>query len=832
MAVEKQVDERCNKMEEALVQRAQSTFLRKLQEAEDKLNGSILAARRKAEDLEPRLQVVEKADVATFDFKIKDIAAVVKGGQQEILRMSTRFDEVEKSVNGMNIKLAARESVDDDIRAKIQGLDDTCNKRFNDAKRFTEEAEVRLQGTFNTAAEAGIGAAKAVEERTCLQLSNASKHIAETEDRMRQFTETEISKAKNGLGEDLRNTSEKLGSEIKALSDRSLRNRNEDHQRLADLMLATKTEFLNQVDMATKEANNYAEKASDEKIAVLSQKLTDESQDHDRKRNSLRDEVQAALDAAKAAATEGDNQVREFVEKRSAALSKALVESEERQTQNNAEYTRQAQSSAERYSSDLALQLRQDLLMQRSSLLESAAAQKAELEAALKKEATALRDGTASTGAQCRAEADAALSEAKKQFSTDLAEGLLSERRHAEDVRQASLNHSNALAEALRSEDAALKDEFTESTSAMRSKMREQMDDISKRSKDMFEAALSRINAAWDKLRETALTVHVLQNTVDKDVSCLQKCLTDERNLTESGFAASEQRLAQVRKGLEDLLDKSVGEVRMGLETEQRSRLEEVAGVRAETRREPLEREAADEKLSALVQRLSDAVSGQQQALEQAESNFFAGTNGARDDCSAARLEMKRHTTTLGTELTTLRAASSSLATGVLKLLQVLGLLRDEFETIAPTNGQLVLRRWGIEVDELLRWEKGGSSLAHRIEQHWHGRDATGTPSLLDIVHQKADARETEAIRAVLRDGMSPPALQKMYDCPSQASTTAPISSVSPVSPSGAVSIDGANNKMNSPLRGRRLIPEQNIVTPGADRTRPVTAPEPSKFGL
>jgi len=101
------------------------------------------------------------------------------------------------------------------------------------------------------------------------------------------------------------------------------------------------------------------------------------------------------------------------------------------------------------------------------------------------------------------------------------------------------------------------------------------------------------------------------------------------------------------------------------------------------------------------------------------------------------------------------RAATTSLTRGVIKALQVTGLIRSEIEVLPPrgVDGQelTVTRRWGLEIGDLLDWEKTGQSLAARVAAKWHTYEANGVQSVLGLIEQKANEADLRMLKSSIR---------------------------------------------------------------------------------
>merc|ERR1712205_254657 len=94
------------------------------------------------------------------------------------------------------------------------------------------------------------------------------------------------------------------------------------------------------------------------------------------------------------------------------------------------------------------------------------------------------------------------------------------------------------------------------------------------------------------------------------------------------------------------------------------------------------------------------------------------------------------------------------MGNGVLKALQIIGLMRDELEVLPPRNHDgkalMLQRRWGIDIADLVEWEKAGRSLAMRIDQQWQAYEEPEFTTLLSLIGRKADDTEMRSVRAIV----------------------------------------------------------------------------------
>jgi len=197
-------------------------------------------------------------------------------------------------------------------------------------------------------------------------------------------------------------------------------------------------------------------------------------------------------------------------------------------------------------------------------------------------------------------------------------------------------------------------------------------------------------------------------------------------------------------------------ELRVEAAASQRVIAEDFAELRTELR-DYVAREACDAAAAAattsgdMLRRLAAAESAldrQRGQLERMARELGTACGAAQDEAAEARTVQRREADALGSELARVRSAASSLTQGLLRALQLLGFLPEELEVLGPGTSD---RCRGMEVADLLEWEKAGQPLAARVAQAWRRYEAAGLPSLLALVDRKADQKELRAMSSSLR---------------------------------------------------------------------------------
>jgi len=166
------------------------------------------------------------------------------------------------------------------------------------------------------------------------------------------------------------------------------------------------------------------------------------------------------------------------------------------------------------------------------------------------------------------------------------------------------------------------------------------------------------------------------------------------------------------------------------------------------------------ENMSSMSRRfdeLEQELQGHHNQLEGTEVKLRSQLHDAQEEADQIRQRSQQEALVLGRELTELRAATSSLANGVVKALKVLGLVQSG-PWVAASDGSHEHRN--VEVEDLLRWEKTGTSLSSLIV--WPvSRKSTAAPSgpsakrtLLSSLYDKADSEDVAELKQFVHQAL------------------------------------------------------------------------------
>jgi hypothetical protein len=302
----------------------------------------------------------------------------------------------------------------------------------------------------------------------------------------------------------------------------------------------------------------------------------------------------------------------------------------------------------------------------------------------------------------------------------------------------------------------------------MREELKHAMDEASSQTRSLTAAAQSRIDAANEDIRCLERSFEKAGKEHSDSWTSLRNQLRVERQRTEEADTEAAKNLAHVRDTLESRILAEVHELRESVGECKKKMYEETNTLRKELRQQPSKKEVAEVAASSTEQynELLAALDGHRNRLETSVADFNTRCREVRNESTEARLRNQRETMALGHEMSQLRAACTSLANGTMKALQVIGFIREDIDVASDAtkrsdakpletprggaNNAGFVR--GIEVEDLLEWEKVGKSLSARIARQWQPKESKGTPTILSLIEQKADCEELVVLKTLYRE--------------------------------------------------------------------------------
>jgi hypothetical protein len=143
------------------------------------------------------------------------------------------------------------------------------------------------------------------------------------------------------------------------------------------------------------------------------------------------------------------------------------------------------------------------------------------------------------------------------------------------------------------------------------------------------------------------------------------------------------------------------------------------------------------------LQRLQGGLHEAERVLATLSSSIHnVAEGGSRASNQVTSQEMKAH----DEELRQLRHAGDILATGILRIAQIIGVLPDHGPVGDARNGG------GLNLTELLRWEREGNTLVKRMESVWQPRSLAQGGSMIEVLSRKAEQTTLRLVQSAIRD--------------------------------------------------------------------------------
>jgi len=293
--------------------------------------------------------------------------------------------------------------------------------------------------------------------------------------------------------------------------------------------------------------------------------------------------------------------------------------------------------------------------------------------------------------------------------------------------------------------------------------VRRQIEELAQQSRASLQSSITDVEARL-ATRDAALAENVqsLKTAIEKGDSGrihLKRALQAESQQSRTAAAdvskASAHAVAKTEARLKDDLE----QLRKELQVTQRRLDQEAGGLRAEVQDRPTLQEAAQSSTAHAekCREIEGMLVDQRRKLEDAEVGIGNRVASLQRNTGEAQDRSQQEIAALGGEVTQLRTATASLADGVVKALQVIGLLESS-NTARAQDDQRVregsqvdgLKR--VEVEDLLRWERSGNTLAARVSRQWQEKQLLGAPTLMAALNRRLDTEEHAVAREFLRN--------------------------------------------------------------------------------
>uniref|UniRef100_A0A6T8V2M6 Uncharacterized protein n=1 Tax=Noctiluca scintillans TaxID=2966 RepID=A0A6T8V2M6_NOCSC len=319
--------------------------------------------------------------------------------------------------------------------------------------------------------------------------------------------------------------------------------------------------------------------------------------------------------------------------------------------------------------------------------------------------------------ARCNSFTDAAVADAMSHLNTSLSEAVHSVSQRTDAAQAASQ-------EALRKE----AEERNLLGHQLREEFKQEVANVHAQAHALHAAVDRRMDAATDHVNSLDRSLDSVGKQHSEHHETVKHLLRLERQRTEEDGAAHTTLVGQLRDQHEKHVRSEATELRTLIADCRRRLFEETNALREEIRDQPTRKDLHDLVAVAAGQYTELAAAFESHKTQLNSSVDLAVRNESRqqlhhtwNEKGEAKLRMQE-VLQLGSELTQLRASASSLTNGVLKALQVIGLMEggDEHRPV--------------QIEDLLEWERLGKSLTTRIARAWCARGPAGTPTLLALV--------------------------------------------------------------------------------------------------
>jgi len=733
------IRENCKDAQDLAVQRSEEILVPQMRAISERFQVVVQANHMRTEEAFPKITEVSD-QLATMRAEVQPL-------HQRVDHAATRLDRVavETSTTAkdcQDLAVSFRDGVAD-LQAMIA-----------EESRKREGVESNFKALLAEATQAAAAATQAAQDKADDQANSIFIKMGALEDRLQsRLDELGLRSLKEmKLGdEDVMRT---LRLEIQTVNN-TIQKISEENQEHADSIGRNVVANLRtEIDSAAKRTATACDRNMEQKARDLTSSMNEGFEVASRRNDSTKDQGAAALHDAAGVLRKSVAETRMGLTAEVHACRQLIANLEKNVIQVSEETEVKAVDVARRHLEDTAADIRRELSEAKRSLMESDDALRQNTKECVDEASAKFEHVMAESAKNTTNNSSLALGKAVVQLQSELADMHQAISGKLEQVRCQA-------ADALSKEVQSRMDAFTAAMLARQAMTAEMREEVRKsgcgavaESKSMIEAVEHRLdvsNAAIKSL-ENGLAALCKEHS-DSSASLRLQLQTDRQHAEELNSSAS-QLTQQVRDNLETYLESEAVNLRAALADARKKIYDEANSLRAELREQPTKRELVElaSTMTDQYNEVNKAIDGNRTRLESAMADYGTRVREARSEATEARLRMQRETMALGGELTNLRAATSSLASGVLKSLQVMGFVRDEADTSLGEGGSKESHR-AIQIEDLLEWEKVGKSLATRIARQWYLKESKGISTMLAMVESKAEAEELVGLKKMMREG-------------------------------------------------------------------------------
>lgn len=322
-----------------------------------------------------------------------------------------------------------------------------------------------------------------------------------------------------------------------------------------------------------------------------------------------------------------------------------------------------------------------------------------------------------------------------------------------QDIRNCSSACQSELTSSMAQASAACSSEASANLAATEKQLRDEIAEALKAAKDHNTIAA---RGAADHLTQEVRACRASVEASDADRRAsdagLRKDISDTRRQLAAEDTSLGNRIEQVKGSLEVLIGQEMAKMPDGFVQVRRQLESEVGAIRSEIIRLPTKADVAEvsEKAAKEGRAVAETVEKHQVSMQALVAQISKQCGDVVSEVADTRHMTKKEVAVVGQELSSLKAAASSLGKGVVRTMQVLGF----FEC---TDGQIQ----SFEVEDLLKWEQAGASLATAASNKWSPRWTKEKPTLLAALDRKAEAEAVVVLNTLVRE-CSPGAFQRL----------------------------------------------------------------------
>eukprot|EP00747_Dinoflagellata_sp_TGD_P183391 gnl/TRDRNA2_/TRDRNA2_38236_c0_seq1.p1 gnl/TRDRNA2_/TRDRNA2_38236_c0~~gnl/TRDRNA2_/TRDRNA2_38236_c0_seq1.p1 ORF type:complete len:960 (-),score=237.73 gnl/TRDRNA2_/TRDRNA2_38236_c0_seq1:130-3009(-) len=768
--VSRQIKELNESVQEAAFRRSQELFGPQVSLVESRLDEELGPLQRRVEEVFRLCSEGSSGQSMELISRCDGLQDLVLALQVELKPIREEVTTVRQSISELEAQPARQRAAVDEVRKEVSGvrslLDEAVTNERNRASMIEEKLQKNIEASKEGLAERERRSSQLAEK----QAGHALQHAATIEDRL-------MARLDDIRQEFLQATSTNA-TELAAQVDKQVdKAQKMNDSRLTEVWRALEANKQNQtadVNSALASVRQQAVTASEQScelmIAELNTTLREGLERGKRELQDIREANQQSVEGARTELRQLIDSATERFQAEDHAL-RVLIQSAEKSAA-------AAAGEVERHALELSGRRLDDML---ASLQKGAAEarelqrrQNEELVVALREEIKTISAGVddriEELSARCQQSLEAAGAGLGKRLQEDLAAGLKEANLLVEAVKGSTKDAVDREAEGRRSALVAAEGANSKHIHDLEVKVMAALEGRAAELKAHISGAAARAEQVATAQQEQKEVLRLQKLTQEEAVERGRTELQETKCTLEAQLQEAQKSSGESLRAAHDYLDAELTRQRLTAAQTHHSNREELDSLRT-----AIELRAPQASLNDTVawaaarfDELKADIQGEYSRAGATEGDLSTRCNAAQEGVAECKQRLQQEMHALGSELTRVRAAATSLTHGLVKALQVLGFLPQELEVLPPKGADgcspLVHRRWGLEVADLLDWEQSGQSLAGRVAQKAAtSLEAAGVPSLLALVERKADEAELRSLRTVVRLSSTPNAgLQAM----------------------------------------------------------------------